>query len=79
MLPEGRLAAVGAPDALDDDAQRRIEEVLSALDEDGLRELERITTGADALPPAEAARYWLVDQGLEDVPEGWFMPRDSWF
>lgn len=79
VLPEGRLAAVGAPDALDDDAQRRIEEVLSALDEDGLRELERITTGADALPPAEAARYWLVDQGLEDVPEGWFMPRDSWF
>lgn len=79
VLPEGRLAALGAPGALDDDAERRIEEVMSALDGDGLRALERITTGTDALPPAEAARYWLVDRGLEEVPEGWFMPQDSWF
>lgn len=79
VLPEGRLAAVGEAGALQDDAERRISEVMSALDADGLRQLERLTTGADALPPAEAARYWLVDRGLEDAPEDWFVPDDSWF
>lgn len=79
VLPEGRLTAVGSAATLDDDAERRIAEVMSALDGDGLRELERLTTGADPLPVAEAAQYWLVDQGLEDAPEDWFVPRGSWF
>ena len=79
VLPEGRLTAVGSAATLDDDAERRIAEVMSALDGDGLRELERLTTGADPLPAAEAAQYWLVDQGLEDAPEDWFVPRGSWF
>lgn len=79
VLPEGRLTAVGSAATLDDDAEQRIAEVMSALDGDGLRELERLTTGADPLPVAEAAQYWLVDQGLEDAPEDWFVPRDSWF
>ena len=79
MLPEGRLTAVGSAATLDDDAERRIAEVMSALDGDGLRELERLTTGADPLPLAEAAQYWLVDHGLEDAPEDWFVPRGSWF
>ncbi len=79
VLPEGRLAAVGSAATLDDDAERRIAEVMSALDGDGLRELERLTTGADPLPVAEAAQYWLVDHGLEDAPEDWFVPRGSWF
>ncbi|MCV7665644.1 hypothetical protein M3C23_009140 [Micrococcus luteus] len=79
LLPEGRLTAVGSAATLDDDAERRIAEVMSALDGDGLRELERLTTGADPLPVAEAAQYWLVDHGLEDAPEDWFVPRGSWF
>ena len=79
VLPEGRLTAVGSAPTLDDDAERRIAEVMSALDGDGLRELERLTTGADPLPVAEAAQYWLVDHGLEDAPEDWFVPRGSWF
>lgn len=79
VLPEGRLTAVGSAATLDDDAEQRIAEVMSALDGDGLRELERLTTGADPLPVAEAAQYWLVDQGLEDAPEDWFVPRDPWF
>ena len=79
VLPEGRLTAVGSAATLDDDAERRIAEVMSALDGDGLRELERLTTGADPLPVAEAAQYWLVDHGLEDAPEDWFVPRDPWF
>ena len=79
VLPEGRLTAVGSAATLDDDAERRIAEVMSALDGDGLRELERLTTGDDPLPVAEAAQYWLVDQGLEDAPEDWFVPRGSWF
>ncbi|MBS9536714.1 glycine betaine ABC transporter substrate-binding protein [Micrococcus luteus] len=79
VLPEGRLTAVGSAAMLDDDAERRIAEVMSALDGDGLRELERLTTGDDPLPPAEAAQYWLVDHGLEDAPEDWFVPRGSWF
>ena len=79
VLPEGRLTAVGSAATLDDDAERRIAEVMSALDGDGLRELERLTTGADPLPVAEAAQYWLVDHGLEDAPEDWFVPRGSWF
>lgn len=79
VLPEGRLTAVGSAATLDDDAEQRIAEVMSALDGDGLRELERLTTGADPLPVAEAAQYWLVDQGLEDAPEDWFVPRGSWF
>lgn len=79
VLPEGRLTAVGSAATLDDDAERRIAEVMSALDGDGLRELERLTTGADPLPAAEAAQYWLVDHGLEDAPEDWFVPRGSWF
>ena len=79
VLPEGRLTAVGSAATLDDDAERRIAEVMSALDGDGLRELERLTTGADPLPLAEAAQYWLVDHGLEDAPEDWFVPRGSWF
>ncbi|MCV7684654.1 hypothetical protein M3C39_003365 [Micrococcus luteus] len=79
VLPEGRLTAVGSAATLDDDAERRIAEVMSALDGDGLRELEWLTTGDDPLPVAEAAQYWLVDQGLEDAPEDWFVPRGSWF
>lgn len=79
VLPEGRLTAVGSAATLDDDAEQRIAEVMSALDGDGLRELERLTTGDDPLPLAEAAQYWLVDQGLEDAPEDWFVPRGSWF
>ena len=79
VLPEGRLTAVGSAAMLDDDAERRIAEVMSALDGDGLRELERLTTGDDPLPVAEAAQYWLVDHGLEDAPEDWFVPRGSWF
>ena len=79
VLPEGRLTAVGSAATLDDDAERRIAEVMSALAGDGLRELERLTTGADPLPAAEAAQYWLVDHGLEDAPEDWFVPRGSWF
>ncbi|MCV7516400.1 glycine betaine ABC transporter substrate-binding protein [Micrococcus luteus] len=79
VLPEGRLTAVGSAATLDDDAERRIAEVMSALDGDGLRELERLTTGADPLPVAEAAQYWLVDHGLEDAPADWFVPRGSWF
>lgn len=79
VLPEGRLTAVGSAATLDDDAERRIAEVMSALDGDGLRELERLTTGDDPLPLAEAAQYWLVDHGLEDAPEDWFVPRGSWF
>lgn len=79
VLPEGRLTAVGSAATLDNDAERRIAEVMSALDGDGLRELERLTTGADPLPVAEAAQYWLVDHGLEDAPEDWFVPRGSWF
>ncbi|MCT1761762.1 Substrate binding domain of ABC-type glycine betaine transport system [Micrococcus luteus] len=79
VLPEGRLTAVGSAPTLDDDAERRIAEVMSALDGDGLRELERLTTGDDPLPVAEAAQYWLVDHGLEDAPEDWFVPRGSWF
>ncbi|MCV7508199.1 hypothetical protein M3D82_010915 [Micrococcus luteus] len=79
VLPEGRLTAVGSAATLDDDAEQRIAEVMSALDGDGLRELERLTTGADPLPAAEAAQYWLVDHGLEDAPEDWFVPRGSWF
>nr|WP_243733645.1 glycine betaine ABC transporter substrate-binding protein [Micrococcus luteus] len=79
VLPEGRLTAVGSAATLDDDAEQRIAEVMSTLDGDGLRELERLTTGDDALPLAEAAQYWLVDQGLEDAPEDWFVPRGSWF
>lgn len=79
VLPEGRLTAVGSAATLDDDAEQRIAEVMSALDGDGLRELERLTTGDDPLPVAEAAQYWLVDQGLEDAPEDWFVPRGSWF
>ncbi|WP_163721362.1 glycine betaine ABC transporter substrate-binding protein [Micrococcus sp. Alg238-R198] len=79
VLPEGRLTAVGSAATLDDDAERRIAEVMSALDGDGLRELERLTTGDDPLPVAEAAQYWLVDHGLEDAPEDWFVPRGSWF
>ncbi|MCV7735554.1 hypothetical protein M3A78_011525, partial [Micrococcus luteus] len=79
VLPEGRLTAVGSAATLDDDAEQRIAEVMSALDGDGLRELERLTTGADPLPVTEAAQYWLVDQGLEDAPEDWFVPRDPWF
>ena len=79
VLPEGRLTAVGSAATLDDDAERRIAEVMSALDGDGLRELERLTTGDDPLPAAEAAQYWLVDHGLEDAPEDWFVPRGSWF
>ncbi|MEV8495745.1 glycine betaine ABC transporter substrate-binding protein [Micrococcus luteus] len=79
VLPEGRLTAVGSAATLDDDAERRIAEVMSALDGDGLRELEWLTTGDDPLPVAEAAQYWLVDHGLEDAPEDWFVPRGSWF
>ena len=79
VLPEGRLTAVGSAATLDDDAERRIAEVMSALDGDGLRELERLTTSADPLPVAKAAQYWLVDHGLEDAPEDWFVPRGSWF
>ncbi|MEI5005580.1 MULTISPECIES: type 2 periplasmic-binding domain-containing protein [Micrococcus] len=79
VLPEGRLTAVGSAATLDDDAEQRIAEVMSALDGDGLRELEWLTTGDDPLPVAEAAQYWLVDQGLEDAPEDWFVPRGSWF
>ncbi|MGN7235474.1 glycine betaine ABC transporter substrate-binding protein [Micrococcus luteus] len=79
VLPEGRLTAVGSAATLDDDAEQRIAEVMSALDGDGLRELERLTTGDDPLPVAEAAQYWLVDHGLEDAPEDWFVPRDPWF
>lgn len=79
VLPEGRLTAVGSAARLDDDAERRIAEVMSALDGDGLRELEWLTTGDDPLPAAEAAQYWLVDHGLEDAPEDWFVPRGSWF
>ena len=79
VLPEGRLTAVGSAPTLDDDAELRIAEVMSALDGDGLRELERLTTGDDPLPVAEAAQYWLVDHGLEDAPEDWFVPRGSWF
>ena len=79
VLPEGRLTAVGSAATLDDDAEQRIAEVMSALDGDGLRELERLTTGADPLPVAEAAQYWLVDHGLEDAPEDWFVPRGPWF
>ncbi|WP_206496011.1 hypothetical protein [Micrococcus sp. KRD153] len=79
VLPEGRLTAVGSAATLDDDAEQRIAEVMSALDGDGLRELEWLTTGDDPLPVAEAAQYWLVDHGLEDAPEDWFVPRGSWF
>ena len=53
--------------------------VMADIDEDGLRELARLATGPDALEPEEAAQYWLVSRGLEEAPEGWFVPRDSWF
>lgn len=79
VLPAGRIAAVGDPEGLDDDAQDAVREVLGALDEDGLTELSRITTGVDALSPEDAAQYFLVTHGLEDAPEGWVVPQDSWF
>ena len=79
VLPEGSIAVLGDPDALDDDAEAAIREVMDGLDEEGLRQLARLTTGDDALSPEDAAQYWLVTRGLEEAPEDWFVPRGSWF
>lgn len=79
VLPAGRVAVVGSPEALDDGVEGVLQEVMAALDEDGLRDLARVTTGPDALPADEAAHYWLVSEGLEEAPEDWVVPVDAWF
>lgn len=72
ILPEGRVLLVADPEAVSGDAVGALREVAAALDGEQLAELQRLVTGPDALPPEQAAQYWLVTAGLEQDPEGWF-------
>ena len=72
ILPEGRVLFVADPDAVSGDALGALGQVTGALDGEQLAELQRLATGPDALPPEQAAQYWLVTAGLEQAPEGWF-------
>lgn len=72
ILPEGRLAVLADPQALPENARRAMEEVLSRLDGTQLAELQQLVQGPDPLSPQNAAQYWLVQNGLEEAPEGWF-------
>ncbi|WP_336704821.1 glycine betaine ABC transporter substrate-binding protein [Micrococcus terreus] len=72
ILPEGRLAVVADPDGLPPEARGAVSEVMQRLDGAQLAELQSLLEGPDPLTPEEAAQYWLVQNGLETRPEGWF-------
>ncbi len=46
-------------------------EVAQRLDDDAVVTIRRLLEGPDALTPAQAAEYWLVEEGLIAEPEGW--------
>lgn len=72
ILPEGRVLLVAEPQALPDGTNAALSAVADRLDAEMLAELQRLTTGPDQLPREEAAQYWLVTAGLEEMPDGWF-------
>lgn len=72
ILPEGRLSVVAESQALPEGARSSISEVLQRLDGTQLSELQRLIQGPDPLSAPDAAQYWLVQNGLETQPEGWF-------
>lgn len=72
ILPEGRVLMVAEPQALPDGTDAALSAVADRLDAEMLAELQRLTTGPDQLPREEAAQYWLVTAGLEEMPDGWF-------
>jgi hypothetical protein len=72
ILPEGRVLLVADPQSVPDDVTGTLGELAGQLSGEQLAELQRLTVGPDALPPDEAAQYWLVTAGLEQAPERWF-------
>lgn len=72
VLPEGRVLLVAEHEALPDGTEEALRAVADRLDGEMLAELQRLTTGPDQLPREEAAQYWLVTAGLEQMPDGWF-------
>lgn len=72
ILPEGRVLLVADPQSVPDDVTGTLGELAGQLSGEQLAELQRLTVGPDALPPEEAAQYWLVTAGLEQAPERWF-------
>lgn len=72
LLPEGRMVTLADPEELPDGAAEAIGEVIDRLDGTQLTQLRRLATEPNALEGPEAAQYWLVNQGLEEAPEGWF-------
>lgn len=72
ILPEGRVLLVADPEAVPGSATGALDELAGKLSGEQLAELQRLAVGPDALPPDEAAQYWLVSAGLEQAPERWF-------
>jgi hypothetical protein len=72
ILPEGRVLLVADPQSVPATAAGALDELAGKLDGEQLAELQRLASGPDALPPEEAAQYWLVETGLEQAPEHWF-------
>ncbi len=72
ILPEGRVLLVADPQAVPGTATGALDELAGQLSGEQLGELQRLAVGPDALPPEEAAQYWLVAAGLEEAPERWF-------
>lgn len=72
ILPEGRVLLVADPEAVPGSATGALDELAGQLSGEQLAELQRLAVGPDALPPDEAAQYWLVSAGLEQAPERWF-------
>jgi hypothetical protein len=72
ILPEGRVLLVADPEAVPGSATGALDELAGQLSGEQLAELQRLAAGPDALPPDEAAQYWLVSTGLEQAPERWF-------
>ena len=79
VLPEGRISVLGQAEHIPRSTRDEIREVMGRMDADGLTALQELVSGPDALPPEEAAQYWLVDRGLEDAPEDWVVPQQGWF
>lgn len=79
VLPEGRISVLGQAEHIPRSTRDEIREVMGRMDADGLTALQGLVSGPDALPPEEAAQYWLVDRGLEDPPEDWVVPQQGWF
>lgn len=69
-FPEEQFVPVAAAE-IAEEAPDVTGEVAQRLDDDAIATLRRLLEGPDALAPAQAAEYWLIEEGLIAEPEDW--------